>query len=85
MHSRIAVHVGTLSAAELATIRHAASAVGKPLGRYLVDSALLVAAEILAERRLFQLCASRYDAFVAALDAEPTTKPRLSRLLRDLN
>lgn len=85
MCSRITIHVDTLSAWEWATIRDAASTAGKPLRRYLVDTALLAAAEILAERRLFKVSASRYDAFVAALDAEPSTKPRLRRLLRDLN
>ncbi|MGH8238850.1 MAG: DUF1778 domain-containing protein [Steroidobacteraceae bacterium] len=50
-----------------------------------VRSALLAAAEVLAERRLFKVSAGQYDAFVAALDAEPTSKPRLGRLLENLN
>ena len=46
----------------------AASAVGKSLSEFMLDSARQRAVDVLLDQRLFVLDAERYDAFVDALD-----------------
>lgn len=58
----------------------AARAARRPVGRFVLESALARAAEILAERPRFSLDPGRWAAFQAALDAPPRRLPRLRRL-----
>jgi uncharacterized protein (DUF1778 family) len=53
------------------------------VSEFVLQSALTAAAEALAERQHFELDDERWQAFLAALDAPPTPKPRLARLLRE--
>jgi uncharacterized protein (DUF1778 family) len=70
-----------LSTAAKNTLRQAAALQQKTVRAFLLDSGLTAAAEIFANRREFPLSANQYDAFVAALDADPKRKPRLTKLL----
>jgi uncharacterized protein (DUF1778 family) len=63
------------------TLQEAASTSSKTVSELLLDSALNKAAEIMADRRLFQLDDEQWAAFLAALDAPPQPMPRLQRLL----
>ena len=54
-----------------------------PLSAFVLDKCLEAAAETLADRRSFVLSAKQYDAFVAALDAAPKSRPRLERLFAE--
>jgi uncharacterized protein (DUF1778 family) len=63
------------------TLQQAASLQRKTISAFVLDSGLAAAAEALASRREFPLSAKQYDAFVAALDANPKRKPRLAKLL----
>jgi uncharacterized protein (DUF1778 family) len=60
---------------EAATTRH------KTVSEFVLDSALHAAEETVLERRHFRLDAKRWAAFIAALDAPPSSHPRLERLL----
>ena len=55
----------------------------RTVSEFVLQSALPAAAETLAEQRRFALDAARWQAFLAALDAPPTPKPRLERLLEE--
>ena len=63
-------------------IAEAAGVLDKDVSSFVLDSALLDAQRILADRRMFSLPASRFEAFLAALD-RPTAgaKPRLRKLM----
>jgi uncharacterized protein (DUF1778 family) len=63
-------------------IQAAAQAQDKTVSEFLLDSGLTSAAETLADRRLFILDESQWQAFQAALDAPPRPRPRLSRLMK---
>jgi uncharacterized protein (DUF1778 family) len=63
-------------------LRRAASVERKTVSAFILDKGLAAAAETLADRREFRLSAKRYDAFVAALDAPPKSRPRLEKLLK---
>jgi len=65
------------------TLQDAASTSSKTVSEFLLDSALTKAAEIMADRRLFQLDDEQWAAFLAALDAPPQPMPRLQRLLTE--
>ena len=71
-----------LPAAPKKVLERAALSQNKSIGAFMLDSALTAAAEVLAERREFNLNAKQYDAFVAALDAPSKPKPRLAKLLK---
>jgi uncharacterized protein (DUF1778 family) len=65
------------------TLQEAASAKNKTVTEFMLDVALTVAAELLAEQRLFLLDDNQWAAFVAALDAPSKPRPRLQALLRE--
>jgi uncharacterized protein (DUF1778 family) len=60
-----------------ATLRH------KSVSEFILDSALGVADEVLADRRYFGLNAEQWEAFQTALDAPPRTLPRLKKLMQE--
>jgi uncharacterized protein (DUF1778 family) len=60
----------------------AATAHGKTVSAFVLDSSMTAAAETLADRQQFLIPAKAYEAFVAALDRRATPKPRLDRLLK---
>lgn len=64
-------------------LQEAAAAKSKTVTEFMLDVALTEAAEVLAERRLFQLDNEEWAAFQAALDAPTKPKPRLEALLRE--
>jgi uncharacterized protein (DUF1778 family) len=64
-------------------LKRAASAEEKTVSAFVLDKSLEAAAETLADRRSFVLSAKQYDAFVAALDAAPKSRPRLERLFAE--
>ncbi len=72
-----------LSLAAKQTLRAAATAAGKSVSEFVLDSALSEAEGRLADRRAFTLDGKRWDAFVAALDAPPRRHARLERLFRE--
>ncbi len=62
-------------------ISAAAAASNRSVTDFVVQSALDVAEETLADQRIFYLDAERFAAFQAALDAPPKELPALKRLL----
>jgi uncharacterized protein (DUF1778 family) len=63
-------------------IDSAASAVGKTLSEFVLDSARRDAINVLIDQRLFVLDADKYDAFVRALDHPPPAGKALKALMR---
>ena len=63
-------------------IDDAAAILGKTRTDFMIDSARLVAIDVLLDQRLFLLDAERYDAFIHALDNPPAPGPKLRALLR---
>jgi uncharacterized protein (DUF1778 family) len=63
------------------TLQHAAAVTHKTLTEFLLDSGLNAAFETLADRRVFQLDETRWNAFMAALASPPKSNPRLRKLL----
>lgn len=61
----------------------AASAAGRSVSDFVLESALGRAEETLADRRSFELDTERWTAFSAALDAPTRDMPRLKRLLNE--
>jgi uncharacterized protein (DUF1778 family) len=72
-----------LTPAAKRTLDVAASAAGRSVSEFVLESALSRAEETLADRRYFGLDAERWAAFMAALDAPPRDNPVLERLLRE--
>jgi uncharacterized protein (DUF1778 family) len=64
-------------------LQEAAAAANKTVSEFLLDSALTEAAEVLANRNMFFLDEKQWQEFVAALDAPPSSMPRLKKLLRE--
>jgi len=64
-------------------LQSAAAVVHRSVSEFVLESALSRADEALADRRTFRLSATRWKAFMAALDATPRPLPRLERLLRE--
>ncbi len=60
----------------------AASAAGRSVSEFVLESALSRAEETLADRRHFGLDAERWQEFMSALDAPPQPVPALERLMR---
>jgi Uncharacterized protein conserved in bacteria len=60
----------------------AAAALGKTRTEFMVETARKAAVDVLLDERLFALDNSRYDDFVAVLDAPPEPGPRLQALMR---
>ena len=71
-----------ISPAAKEMIQAAAQVQDKTVSEFLIESGLASAAETLADRRLFTLDDFRWQAFQAALDAPPRTRPRLARLMK---
>lgn len=65
------------------TLQSAAEASHKTLSDFVLESALSRADSVLADRRIFRLDDTRWDAFMAALDAPAKPRPRLQRLLNE--
>lgn len=63
------------------TLQQAAAVKNKTLTEFLLDTGLNAAFDALADRRVFQLDARRWDKFMAALDKPPKENPRLRKLL----
>jgi uncharacterized protein (DUF1778 family) len=63
----------------IASIRSAISVL--VWSEFVLDTALTEAESTLAERRQFSLNDEEWDAFQVALDAPPSTHPRLQQLL----
>lgn len=63
------------------TLQQAATVKNKTLTEFLLDTGLNAAFDALADRRVFQLDAKRWDAFMAALANPPRDNPRLRKLL----
>jgi uncharacterized protein (DUF1778 family) len=60
-----------------AALRH------KSVSEFIIDSALGVADEVLADRRQFGLNAEQWEAFQVALDAPPQILPRVEKLMQE--
>jgi uncharacterized protein (DUF1778 family) len=60
----------------------AASAVGKSLSEFVLDSARKHAIDVLLDQRLFILDADKYEAFLSALDNPPSANKALKALMR---
>ncbi len=65
------------------TLNAAASAKGRSVSEFVLESALARAAEVLPDRTQFFLNAEQWAKFLAALDAPPRPMPRLERLLKE--
>jgi uncharacterized protein (DUF1778 family) len=63
------------------TLQQAATVRNKTLSEFLLDTGLTAAFDALADRRVFQLDAKRWDEFMAALAKPPRDNPRLRKLL----
>jgi len=63
------------------TLQQAATVKNKTLTEFLLDTGLNAAFDALADRRVFQLDAKRWDEFMAALAKPPKDNPRLRKLL----
>ena len=65
------------------TLNIAASAAGRSVSEFVLESALSRAEETLADRKHFGLDAERWEAFMAALEAPPREIPQLEKLMRE--
>lgn len=77
---QIELHLSPLAEQKL---QAAATAAHRSVGEFVLESALICADETLADRTRFCLDANRWEAFIAALDAEPRDLPRLQRLFQE--
>jgi uncharacterized protein (DUF1778 family) len=64
-------------------LQEAAAAKNKTVTEFVLDAALIEAAEVIAERRLFLLDDEQWEAFTKALDAPTKPMPRLEALFRE--
>ena len=69
------------TAAVKETLQQAASAAHKNVSEFLLDAAMTMAEETLADRRVFELDDEQWQAFQEALDRPVRHKPRLAALL----
>lgn len=53
------------------------------LSQFVLDSAIAAATDVLAERTRIALSSEDWAAFMAALDAPPSSHPRMERLLTE--
>ena len=65
------------------TLNIAASAAGRSVSEFVLESALSRAEETLTDRRHFGLDSERWEAFMAALEAPPREIPQLEKLMRE--
>ncbi|MBV9763985.1 MAG: DUF1778 domain-containing protein [Acidobacteriaceae bacterium] len=71
-----------LSVSAKNTLRMAATASGRKIAEFVLESAMERAKETLPDRQLFGLNAKQWAAFQAALDKPPRDVSRLARVLR---
>lgn len=64
-------------------IDRAAAALGKTRSDFMLEASCREAEAVLLDRRYFALDAEAFRDFAAALDAPPSTSPRLRRLLTE--
>lgn len=64
-------------------LQEAAAAKNKTVTEFMLDVALVEAAQIIAERRLFSYDDEQWEAFIKALDAPTKPRPRLEALFRE--
>ena len=62
-------------------LRTAASASGRTVAQFVLESAMARAQKTLPDRQAFGLDAERWEEFLSALDAPVRATPRLARLL----
>ena len=72
-----------LTPAAKQTLQAAATAAGKTVSEFVLETALSEAGERLADRRSFVLSSEKWGAFIKALDAPPQRQPRLEKLFRE--
>ena len=60
----------------------AATAVGKTLSEFVLDSARQQAIDVLLDQRLFVLDHEKYGAFLSALDSPPPAGAKLKALMK---
>jgi uncharacterized protein (DUF1778 family) len=66
-----------------ATISAAAAVERRSMSEFVVESALLRAEAMLADRQRFSLTAEQWEVFLTALDAPPRELPNVRRLLSE--
>jgi uncharacterized protein (DUF1778 family) len=62
-------------------LQEASATTNKTVTKFLIESALTEAAEVLADRRMFFLREKQWQEFMAALNAPTVPMPRLKKLL----
>ena len=72
-----------LTPAAKRTLQAAAMAAHRSVSEFVLESALDRAAESLPDRQRFGLSARQWEAFHAALSAQPKPARRLAKLLRE--
>lgn len=70
-----------ITAEQRELLQEASHAERTSLTNFVLSHATKAAENVLADRRLFQLSSTRWDAFVRALDEPPRELPRLRKLL----
>ena len=70
-----------MTAAAKRTLQRAAAVKNKTVSEFLLDTALNAAQDALADRRVFQLDAERWDRFMAELSRPPKENAPLRKLL----
>lgn len=66
-----------------AILQQAAASVHKSVSEFLLDSGLSMAADTLADRKLFALNDEQWEAFQEALDQPSKERPELKKLLNE--
>ncbi len=64
-------------------LQEAARACHKNVSEFLLDAGVTAAAQMLADRRRFELDDAQWQAFQELLDRPVQSKPRLKKLLRE--
>jgi uncharacterized protein (DUF1778 family) len=64
-------------------LQAAAAVSHRSVSEFVLENALALAHEALADRRTFGLDAAQWKAFLAVLDAPPRSVPSLERLLKE--
>jgi uncharacterized protein (DUF1778 family) len=64
-------------------LQAAASLKHKSVSEFILDSALGVADDVLADRQHFGLSAEQWEALQTALDAPPRPLPRIEKLMQE--
>lgn len=64
-------------------LQEAARAAHKNVSEFMLDAAVVVANQILADRLRFELPTEQWEAFQAALDQPVSAKPNLKKLLSE--